>query len=77
MFGHAKGAFTGATGRRIGKFAAADPGTLLIDVVGIAWPPKRTEVLTPLTATWLPLRASRHTGHSNGRRAGLSDVPGQ
>ncbi|HEV3166860.1 MAG TPA: sigma-54 dependent transcriptional regulator, partial [Isosphaeraceae bacterium] len=34
MFGHAKGAFTGATDRRIGKFAAADRGTLLIDEIG-------------------------------------------
>jgi two-component system response regulator AtoC len=34
LFGHARGAFTGATERRIGKFAAADGGTLLIDEIG-------------------------------------------
>jgi DNA-binding NtrC family response regulator len=34
LFGHAKGAFTGATDRHIGKFAAADRGTLLIDEIG-------------------------------------------
>jgi DNA-binding NtrC family response regulator len=34
LFGHARGAFTGATDRRIGKFAAADRGTLMIDEIG-------------------------------------------
>lgn len=34
LFGHEKGAFTGATGRRIGKFEQADGGTLFLDEVG-------------------------------------------
>ncbi|MCZ7563783.1 MAG: sigma-54 dependent transcriptional regulator [Burkholderiales bacterium] len=33
MFGHEKGAFTGAVERRIGKFAAANHGTLFLDEV--------------------------------------------
>ena len=34
MFGHERGAFTGATERRIGRFELADKGTLLLDEVG-------------------------------------------
>lgn len=34
FFGHEKGAFTGATSRREGRFALADGGTLFLDEVG-------------------------------------------
>ena len=34
LFGHEKGAFTGATDRKIGKFEAADRGTLMLDEIG-------------------------------------------
>jgi Nif-specific regulatory protein len=34
LFGHEKGAFTGATERMIGKFEAADRGTIFLDEIG-------------------------------------------
>ena len=34
LFGHEKGAFTGATEKKIGKFEAANRGTLILDEIG-------------------------------------------
>ncbi|MFI5391954.1 MAG: sigma-54 factor interaction domain-containing protein, partial [Bacteriovoracales bacterium] len=34
LFGHEKGAFTGATERKIGKFQYANGGTLFLDEIG-------------------------------------------
>ncbi len=34
LFGHEKGAFTGATGKRIGRFSLADGGTMFLDEIG-------------------------------------------
>ena len=34
LFGHERGAFTGATDRKIGKFEAAHTGTLMLDEIG-------------------------------------------
>ena len=34
MFGHERGAFTGATERKIGKFEAAHEGTMMLDEIG-------------------------------------------
>src|SRR3989442_3447066 len=34
LFGHEKGAFTGATEKKIGKFEASDHGTIFLDEIG-------------------------------------------
>src|SRR2546428_5679383 len=48
MFGHEKGSFTGATGRKIGKFELADKGTLFLDEVGEIAPEIQVKLLRVL-----------------------------
>lgn len=45
LFGHEKGAFTGATGRRIGRAEEADGGTLFLDEVGDLTPQTQIKLL--------------------------------
>jgi transcriptional regulator with GAF, ATPase, and Fis domain len=48
LFGHEKGAFTGANARRIGKFEAAHGGTLFLDEVGDITPKLQLDLLRVL-----------------------------
>ncbi|SHF04508.1 DNA-binding transcriptional response regulator, NtrC family, contains REC, AAA-type ATPase, and a Fis-type DNA-binding domains [Fodinibius roseus] len=48
LFGHEKGAFTGASSQRIGKFEQADGGTLFLDEVGDMSPNAQAKVLRAL-----------------------------
>jgi two-component system nitrogen regulation response regulator NtrX len=48
LFGHEKGAFTGATSRREGKFELADGGTILLDEIGDMSPTVQAKVLRVL-----------------------------
>jgi Nif-specific regulatory protein len=48
LFGHEKGAFTGATERKIGKFEAADKGTLMLDEIGEMNPKTQAKFLRVL-----------------------------
>jgi len=67
LFGHERGAFTGAIGQRIGRFELADKGTLFLDEVGdipLALQPKLLRVLQEQEFERL---GSTHTCHVNVR----------
>jgi DNA-binding NtrC family response regulator len=48
LFGHEKGAFTGANERKIGKFQFADSGTLFLDEIGDISPAMQVKLLRVL-----------------------------
>ena len=48
LFGHEKGAFTGANTQRIGKFEQCDGGTIFLDEIGDMTQPTQTKILRVL-----------------------------
>jgi two-component system nitrogen regulation response regulator GlnG len=48
LFGHEKGAFTGATAQRIGKFEQCNGGTIFLDEIGDMSPTTQTKILRVL-----------------------------
>ena len=48
LFGHERGAFTGATNQRIGKFEQCHKGTLFLDEIGDMTPATQTKILRVL-----------------------------
>jgi Nif-specific regulatory protein len=59
LFGHEKGAFTGATEQRMGKFERADSGILFLDEIGTLNPTAQAKL-------FIRIRAGEHgRGHLN------------
>ena len=61
LFGHEKGAFTGALQRRIGRFELADGGTLFLDEVGELLPDTQAALLRVLQERELERVGGRET----------------
>ncbi len=60
LFGHEKGAFTGADARKIGKFQYAEGGTLFLDEIGDISGPMQVKLLRALQEkTFTPVGANR------------------
>ncbi len=60
LFGHEKGAFTGASERKLGKFQYADGGTLFLDEIGDISPTMQVKLLRVLQEkTFTPVGSNR------------------
>lgn len=67
LFGHEKGAFTGADRKRIGKFELASDGTLFLDEIGDMSPLMQTKILRVLQDQTFERVGGTETVHTNAR----------
>ena len=67
MFGHEKGAFTGAVTRQPGKFELADSGTIFLDEIGEMSPAMQAKLLRVLQYKEFTPLGARQSVHTNAR----------
>jgi transcriptional regulator with GAF, ATPase, and Fis domain len=67
LFGHERGAFTGAIARKIGRFELADKGTLFLDEIGDIPPELQAKLLRVLQEQEFERLGSTHTQRVNVR----------
>jgi transcriptional regulator with GAF, ATPase, and Fis domain len=75
LFGHTRGAFTGATGERAGLFEAADGGTLFLDELASTSPAFQQSLLRVLQSGEVRRVGSTQSRHMNVRVIGASNAP--
>lgn len=74
LFGYVKGAFTGADGDKLGKFAAAARGTLLLDEIDVLTPEQQAKLLRVIeTGEYEPV-GSNDTQTSSARLIVASNI---
>ena len=75
LFGHTRGAFTGATGERAGLFEAADRGTLFLDELASTSPAFQASLLRVLQSGEVRRVGSTQTRKVDVRVIGASNAP--
>ena len=73
LFGHERGAFTGATAQRIGRFEQANHGTIFLDEIGDMTPGTQVKLLARASGK-MPATARRPGNHSRGRARADGDA---
>jgi DNA-binding NtrC family response regulator len=74
LFGHVRGAFTGADQAKEGKFAAADGGTILLDEIDVLSLMQQAKLLRVLESGEYELVGSNETRRANARTIVASNV---
>jgi DNA-binding NtrC family response regulator len=74
LFGHVKGAFTGADRAKLGKFDVVRDGTLLLDEIDVLGPAQQTKLLRVIESGEFEPVGCNDTRNSNARLIAASNV---